>query len=198
MSDDLPTRRPALTGPVRTERLVLRPATPADADATYAYRRLEEVGRWITRIPTDAESYRASFTEPGRLADTVVVELDGVVIGDLMLRVHDAWSQAEVVSEARGTQAELGWTLDPGRTGNGYATEAVRALLEICFVDLGLRRVVADCFAENESSWRLMERVGMRRESHTVADALHRSGRWLDSYSYALLADEWRRLPGRD
>ena len=33
--------------------------------------------------------------------------------------------------------------------------------------------------------------IGMNREMHAVADSLHRSGRWLDSLSYAVLADEW-------
>jgi RimJ/RimL family protein N-acetyltransferase len=66
-------------------------------------------------------------------------------------------------------------------------------MLGICFSGLGLRRVVANCFADNTPSWRLMERLGMRRESHAVAESLHRSGRWLDGYSYALLADEWQR-----
>jgi RimJ/RimL family protein N-acetyltransferase len=65
-------------------------------------------------------------------------------------------------------------------------------VLRICFEDLGLRRVTAECFAANEASWRLMERLGMRRESHNVGDSLHRSGEWLDGYGYALLADEWR------
>jgi RimJ/RimL family protein N-acetyltransferase len=36
-----------------------------------------------------------------------------------------------------------------------------------------------------------MERIGMRRESHTLRDALHRSGQWLDGFTYAVLADEW-------
>jgi RimJ/RimL family protein N-acetyltransferase len=36
-----------------------------------------------------------------------------------------------------------------------------------------------------------MERIGMRREQHLVREALHRSGEWLDSLGYALLADEW-------
>ena len=52
--------------------------------------------------------------------------------------------------------------------------------------------MVAGCFAANTASWQLMERVGMRREQHTVRDALHRSGEWMDGYGYALLADEWR------
>jgi RimJ/RimL family protein N-acetyltransferase len=89
-------------------------------------------------------------------------------------------------------QAELGWVLDPAYGGRGYATEAVRALLRVCFEDLGLRRVVALCFYDNEASWRLMERVGMRREAHNVRDSLHRSGEWLDGLVYALLAEEWR------
>ncbi len=109
-----------------------------------------------------------------------------------MLRVEDAWSQKEVVEDARGRDAELGWVLDPAYVGHGYATEAVRELLRICFVDLGLRRVTAICFADNEASWRLMERVGMRREVHTVEESLHRSGRWLDGLGYAMLAHEWR------
>ena len=59
-------------------------------------------------------------------------------------------------------------------------------------VGLGLRRVTAGCFAGNEPSWRLMERVGMRREAHAVRDSLHRSRGWLDGLTYALLAEEWR------
>jgi RimJ/RimL family protein N-acetyltransferase len=110
-----------------------------------------------------------------------------------MLRVEDAWAQAEVAEQARGVQAELGWVLHPDHAGHGYATEAVRALLRLCFEELGLRRVTANCFAANEASWRLMERVGMRRELYTVRESLHRSGEWLDGIGYALLADEWWR-----
>jgi RimJ/RimL family protein N-acetyltransferase len=120
------------------------------------------------------------------------VELQGEVIGDLMLKVEDAWAQAEVADRARGTQAELGWVLHPEHAGHGYATEAVRALIDLAFDDMGLRRVTAGCFAANEASWRLMERVGMRRETVTVRESLHRSGEWLDGMGYALLADERR------
>jgi RimJ/RimL family protein N-acetyltransferase len=181
-----------VTWPVRTQRLTIRPAVPADADATWRFRRLDEVGRWITRVATSLDDYRATFVEPDRLADTLVVQLGDEVVGDLMLRVEDAWSQAEVAEQARGVQAELGWVLHPAYGGHGYATEAVRALIRICFEDLGLRRLTANCFSANDASWRLMERVGMRREMHTVRDSLHRSGEWLDGYGYALLADEWR------
>jgi RimJ/RimL family protein N-acetyltransferase len=69
---------------------------------------------------------------------------------------------------------------------------SVGELVRICFEDLGVRRVAAECFAANEASWRLMERLGMRREAHTVADSLHRDRGWMDGFAYALLAQEWR------
>jgi RimJ/RimL family protein N-acetyltransferase len=178
--------------PIHTERLLLRPAGVEDAEATWRIRRLEEVGRWLTRAPQSFEEHRTHFTEPGSLATCLAVERKGEVIGDLMVKVGDAWAQAEVSERAVGTQAELGWVFHPDVGGRGYATEAVREALRVCFEDLGVRRVTADCFAANEASWRLMERLGMRREAHTVSDALHRSGQWLDGLGYALLADEWR------
>jgi RimJ/RimL family protein N-acetyltransferase len=179
--------------PVYTPRLTLRPATTADLAPTWRYRRLEEVSRWLIRAPRTVEDYRAQFEAQQTLAKTLVVELRGEVIGDLMVTVEDGWAQAEVLEQAQKVQAELGWVLDPEHGGHGYASEAVRELIRICFEELGLRRVTANCFADNEPSWRLMERVGMRREIHTVRESLHRSGQWLDGLGYALLADEWRK-----
>ena len=187
----------AVRWPIRTDRLSLRRATLDDLEATWAYRRVEEVGRWLTRAPATLEDYRAQFEDADRLASTLVVELreTGAVIGDLMLKVEDGWAQAEATAQAREVQAELGWVIHPDHAGRGYATEAVRELFRLCFEDLGLRRVTANCFAANEPSWRIMERLGMRREMHTVRESLHRSGEWLDGFGYALLADEWRDAP---
>ena len=182
----------AVTWPVRTARLSLRRVTVDDLHATWQYRQLPEVSRWLTSAPSTVEEYRVKFADPDRLAVVLVVELDGAVIGDQMVKVGDAWFQAEVKEQARGVQAELGWVLHPDHHGRGYATEAVRELVRVCFDELGLRRVTADCFAANEGSWHLMERVGMRREVHTRRESLHRSGEWLDGMGYALLADEWR------
>ena len=186
------TRLDALTWPRRTDRLTVRPATADDVAATWRFRGREDVTRWLTRAPATLAEYRTLFTDPASLARTLVVELGGAVAGDLMLTIADAWAQAEITGKARGTQAELGWVFDPAHAGHGYATEAVRDLIRLCFEDLGLRRVTAYCFADNVASWRLMERVGMRRETYAVRDSLHRSGEWLDGMGYALLAEEWR------
>jgi RimJ/RimL family protein N-acetyltransferase len=189
----------ALSRPLHTDRLTLRPATIADVETTWDYRRLDEVNEWLTGCPDTLDGYRDLFTRPDRLATTVMVELhDGTIVGDFMFRRHDAWAQTAVADQAAGREVELGWVLDPAHTGRGYATEAVRELLRHSFEDLGAHRVTANCFAANEVSWRLMERLGMRREAHTRSDALHRTGKWLDSLGYGLLADEWPVEPRPD
>ena len=185
----MPHDHTELDWPVRTERLLIRPAEQRDAAPTFAFRNLPGVSHWLTHFPQDAEAWEAGFGD--RLANTLVVELDGVVVGDLYLHVSDPWSQGEVRDQAAGTLAEIGYCFDPAYAGQGYATEAVREELRIIFEDLGIRRVIAQCFADNEPSWRLMERVGMRREQHSVRDSLHRDGEWLDGLLYALLREEW-------
>ena len=180
--------------PRHTKRLLIRRATADDLDATWQYRRLPEVSQWLTSAPTSLEQYAERFLDADRLARTLVIELPGaepVVIGDLMVAIQDAWAQAEVAEQAKGVQAELGWVLHPDHQGHGYAREAVAAMIRMCFQDLGLRRVTAGCFAANETSWRMAEKLDMRRETVTVRESLHRSGEWLDGYYYALLAEEY-------
>jgi RimJ/RimL family protein N-acetyltransferase len=181
-----------LDWPVRTDRLTVRRLADPDVAATWAYRRLPEVNRWLPYAPEALDDYAELFRDPDRRARTLVVELEDAVVGDLFLMQKDGWSQLEVRDAGQGCEAELGWALDPAYGGQGLATEAVEALLGICFESLGLRRVTAGCFADNVPSWRLMERVGMRRELHAVAESLHRELGWVDGYGYALLADEWR------
>jgi len=177
--------------PVLTERLTIRRATEDDAETVWRWRRLPEVGEWITRAPRDFRIFRAQFVDPARLAVTLVAEHEGTAIGDIMLRIEDGWAQAEVAEDGAGTQAELGWVLDPAHQGRGFATEAVRGVIGVCFEQLGLRRVHAGCFAANEPSWRVMERLGMRREEFSRKTGLHRSGVWMDGMNYGLLAEEW-------
>lgn len=185
-----------LEWPAHTERLLLRRGTRDDLDATWAFRRLPEVNDWLGAATVTYDAYRERYFREERLADTLIVELDGRVIGDLMLKVQDGWAQEEVADQAKCVQGEVGWAFDPAFGGKGYATEAVRALIGLCFGPLGLRRLHADCFLDNEPSWRLMERLGMRRELHSVKESLHQTRGWLDGLSYALLAEEWDAVRG--
>jgi len=85
---------------------------------------------------------------------------------------------------------EIGWALAGDHQGRGYATEAARALLDYAFDALGCHRVIATCQPENVASWRVMEKLGMRREAHFVRGLQQANGAWWDEYFYALLAEE--------
>jgi RimJ/RimL family protein N-acetyltransferase len=186
--DDIPWPR-------ATPRLSLRRAEPADVEAVWAYRRLPEVSEWLTGAPSGFDEYATLFVDPVRLGQTIVVEHEGRVVGDLYVAIEDGWAQSQVAHLARGVQAEIGWVIAPEAQGRGFGLECARELLQMSLRDLGLRRVYAQCFEANTASWRLMERLGMRREQHTRRESLHHSGQWLDGVMYALLADEWSPLP---
>ena len=186
----------AVAWPARTTRLSIRPMGPDDVEPLWEYRRIPSMYEWLGHDFSTHERSVEKMSPPDSLARTLVLELDGRIVGDLYLNISDAWSQSDVAEQARGTQAEIGWAIDPAYAGRGLATEAAAELLRICFEDLDLRRVKALCFADNEPSWRLMERLGMRREEYAVQDSLHRTKGWLDGMTYAVLADEWRDQRG--
>lgn len=180
-----------LTWPVHTERLTIRPATSADLRGIFDLRTLPGVAHWLPDRPTAYPDFVLRFGELGVLGRTLVLERDGEVIGDLYLHVTDAWAQEDMADRA-GEEAEIGWCLSPDHQGHGYVTEGARALVRLCFEDLGVRRISAAAFAENTGSVRIMERLGMRQENHGIRDSLHRDLGWVDGVVYALLADEWR------
>jgi RimJ/RimL family protein N-acetyltransferase len=190
MSSQAPLER--LSWPVHTARLLIRPVEARDHPALYAIRSRPDVALWLSGIPASYDAFVEEWTRPERRDVTLALEHDDEVIGDVFLRVTDAWSQREVVDRARGTQADVGWLVDPAYAGRGLATEGAREVLRISFDELGLHRVTAAAFAENVASIRVMEKIGMRLEGRGVREALHRDLGWVDGVSAAVLAEEWR------
>jgi RimJ/RimL family protein N-acetyltransferase len=171
--------------PLRTERLVLRPYEPADAEAFAVGWASEEWTSLLLSRPMNraevAEMVRRRM-EPGDglFIGLAVATHDGTVVGDSMLHL-----QGTGLSEG-----EIGWTVLPGHGGHGYATEAARAVLRLGFEHFGLRRIVANLDARNDRSAALCQRLGMRREVDRVGDFWSK-GTWTSSYEYALLREEW-------
>lgn len=185
----------SIAWPVSTERLSLRPYAADDLDALWAFEQLPEVQRWLGWAPHSRDELRAAMESETSATTQVMVLLDSTLIGHVMIMPRDSWAQKDVAEQAKGLEAELGWMFDPLQGGRGYATEAIRAVVGLCFDTLELRRVQAGCFADNAASWRLMERLGMRREEFSRATALHRDGSWHDGLNYGMLREEWTALP---
>jgi len=184
---------PRLRLPLVAERLTLRPFRAEDVDGMYAYQRLPEVARHLYRPPRTRERCAEVIAESrpdldwetdGDLLAIAVCRADRPgVLGELMLRLENA----------RARQFEVGWVFHPGHRGQGYATEAARALTVAAFEQLGAHRIFARLDTGNTASVRLCERLGMRREAHLVENDLDLEGRWGSEYVYALLERELPR-----
>jgi RimJ/RimL family protein N-acetyltransferase len=183
----------AVVWPRTAGPLTLRPPTTDDLDQLLAWRNRPEVTRWLLRTTVDPEAFRAawlaSVDDPND--HSVVAELDGVIIGTGSLDVRDGMGQFQGDAWRRA-EGLLGYLIDPAYAGNGYATEIAGALLDLAFTQLAVHRVTAGCFADNVASWRVMEKLGMRREQHGVRDSWHAELGWIDGYTYGILAEEWR------
>jgi RimJ/RimL family protein N-acetyltransferase len=97
------------------------------------------------------------------------------------------------VTNKEQRQASIGWMLACRHQGQGLATEAAQALVDFGFSAMGLHRIFARTGRANTRSWRLMERLGMRREAHFRQSHKVR-GEWDDEFVYAILADEWAQI----
>ncbi len=91
---------------------------------------------------------------------------------------------------------EIGYVFNPKYYGKGYATESCRAIIDYGFKHLKVRRLIAMCNPDNISSWKLLERLKMRREGHQIKNIYFKEDEngkpiWNDTYEYAVLADEW-------
>ncbi len=175
---------------LHTERLLLRSFHDSDVETFAAYRSDPEVARYQSWDAPYSVKWAKAFIEemkntrpatPGKWYQ-VAIELKSshMLIGDCAFCL--------LAEDAR--QAEIGFTLARAYQGQGYATEAVKRLLDYLFGELGLHRVRAICDAENSASAKLMERLGMRREAHWIENIWFKGG-WGSEYGYALLDREW-------
>jgi RimJ/RimL family protein N-acetyltransferase len=173
---------------IATERLVLRRFRAADAPVLAAYRSDPAVARyqsWDAPFPLlRAETAVANFiaSEPDRAGwfqYAIERTADRVLIGDVAVRLHDNLMQAEI-----------GFTLATEHQRRGYATEAVRAVLDRLFKVQGLHKVTGECDARNTASAALLERLGFTLEGR-LRQQTYIKGEWTDDLLYGLLAPEW-------
>lgn len=185
------------TYPIHTARLLIRPFQATDLDDLYAIRRVPEVVQYLywdvqTRAETE-EALKIKMTmtqlqaEGEGIALAVVQPESNCVIGEVSL----FWA-----SEPH-QQGEVGFVFHPDYQGQGYASEATKAMLAVGFDDYDFHRIYGRCDARNVGSYKLMERLGMRREAHFIHNEIFK-GEWGDEFVYAILQSEWRDQPAAE
>jgi ribosomal-protein-alanine N-acetyltransferase len=166
---------------IQTARLRIRDLTLADAEGLFPIYADAEVRRFIGGRPTEsveeqreqlaATLDRQSREQPGYGRWAVETAADGRVVGLVILK-HPPDADGRPLAEV-----EVGWHLGRFAWGNGYATEAARAVLDHAKGTLGLAVVYAIVLPENVRSIRVTERLGMKPLGPTTRyygkEALH-------------------------
>lgn len=174
---------------ISTPRLIVRPFRETDAGALHAYLCLPEIYRYEPGAPISLAEAREMAIQRSQGADFWAVTLKDTdpLVGHLYFAQNEpnewlTW--------------ELGYIFHPAFQGQGYASEAAAALIRYGFAHWDIHRVVAHCNPENIASWRVMEKIGMRREGvfrQNIFFERDASGNpiWLDTFEYAILKDDW-------
>ncbi|MEK3833821.1 MULTISPECIES: GNAT family N-acetyltransferase [unclassified Paenibacillus] len=177
---------------LETERLIVRGFSENDWSDLHEYLSLEQVLKYEPGGVSGEEECKNMAREraEGDCFWAVSLKETNKMIG------HVYFGQQE---PAEFKTWMIGYIFNPDFYGKGYATEACQRVLEYGFEELGIHRVVAMCNPENASSWRLLERLNMRREGHFKKKAFFKrtdDGQpvWHDAYQYAILNEEWSSI----
>ena len=176
---------------IHTNRLTLRDYIETDLEDIHEYGSDPEVVRYMPFGPNTHEDSQnflngaiAKRKQKPRtdFALAVVLKSEGKLIGGCK------------IDKVSDIEAHLGYILNRNYWGNGYATEAARAMVGFAFSELGAHRVYADCHPENAASIRVLEKVGMALEGRR-RDYMIFHGEYSDTLLYSILEHEWDETP---
>ena len=171
-----------------TKRIRIRPFKKTDLMDAFEIYRNENTCRYLLYEPwtlsSKEEEFHKKLTANRLTKDTAIslaCELEHKVIGDISI-----W-----YTGMKDT-VEIGYSFNEQYSGKGYATEAIRGVVEYLFETTKVHRIQANIDARNLSSAKLCERVGMRREAHFIQDYWNK-GEWTDSFIYGMLSSDLHR-----
>ena len=173
-----------------TERLILRDFIKSDWEAVLAYQQdplYLRYNEWESRTADAVREFIQMFLDHQKQYPRIKFQF-AITLRSTCQLIGNCGVRKETVDAREG---DIGYELDPGHWGNGYATEAARAVVQFGFSELKLHRISAWCIADNTASARVLEKLGMRQEGR-LRDHQYFKGRWWDTLLYGILYDEWR------
>ncbi|MFD1387360.1 GNAT family N-acetyltransferase [Oceanobacillus oncorhynchi subsp. oncorhynchi] len=166
----------------KTDRLLIRPFNVDDLEDVFHIYHNEATCKYLLHEKWTDENKQEEFhnkLENNVLTKETALNL-AVVSGNKVIGDLSVW-----YTEMKDT-VEIGYSFSQEASGKGYATEAVRGLVERLFNSFDVHRIQANLDARNEASQKLCERIGMRKEAHFIQDFWNK-GEWTDSIVYGML-----------
>ncbi len=170
---------------VTTKRLLIRTFQEQDWEAVYSYTSDEKVMHYMPEgvfNEEQAKKFIAENSNDKAKHFAIVSNNCEQVIGHIVF--HPCFGDHTY---------EIGWVLNPAYQNQGFASEAARAVLDYGFNEKKLHRIIATCQPENIASYKVMEKIGMRREGY-FKKCIPYGKEWWDEYYYAVLREDWNNL----
>lgn len=186
--DPGPVRRtlPDLPGGSLTDGVIrLRPLGPADTDDYLALMTIPDIARnyigepWTHEMARQRCHHSESNWLAGEAADCVIEDVaSGAYAGDISLHYRQRFSG----------QAMIGYSLHPRFRGRGYMTRAVNLICDWAFAQVGVVRVIAGTFPENDASRAVLRKAGFEREGYLKAALPGRDGTRIDDIQFVRIS----------
>lgn len=174
---------------LESARLILRNYQPQDWERVHIYGSQPEFSQFEIWGPNTVEDSKKFVNDMvGQAAEqnrykfdfAICLKESGLLIGGAGVRRQTQESSV----------ADMGWAINPEFQKRGFATEAARTLLQFGFSRFNLAVMFATCDVRNTPSYRVMEKLGMKRVGFMKGDK-EVKGRVRDSYRYEILPSEF-------
>ncbi len=173
---------------INTSRLLIRQFQEQDYNSLFDYLSNPTVYRFEPGEPISLEKAKELTLERSQGTDfwAVILKSEQKLVGHLYFKQTEP---KEFLTW------ELGYIFNPAFHNKGYATESAYELVHYGFIHFGIHRLIAHCNPENVASWKVLEKIGMRREGFFRKNVFFRrnvdgSPVWVDSFEYAILKED--------
>jgi RimJ/RimL family protein N-acetyltransferase len=175
---------------VETERVTLRDFKNSDWNALHVLYMMPETIKYNpSGFPENEEASKAIVAGWARQADNGArVKYTAAIISKADLNFLGVISLD--LGDHKYRKGEIWFKLLPDCWGQGFATEATKAMIAFGFEQLQLHRIECGCSIHNIASYKVMEKVGMTREG-MKRKVLPLGNEWHDGYLYAILEEEY-------
>jgi [ribosomal protein S5]-alanine N-acetyltransferase len=176
--------------PFQTDRLILRDFIEEDYQAIHEYASDPEVVKYMPFGPnTEQETMIFINTVLAHQKEkpcfsydfALICKPDNSLIGSCRIKI----------TNVEHKEGEIGYILNRSYWNRGYMTEAAQRVVSFGFKELRLHRIYATCDPDNTGSYRVMEKIGMKREGYLREYKLFK-GVWRDFLLHSILENEWQ------
>lgn len=189
---------------IETDRLILKAQSMDEQKRLWEILMIPDVNRYfLTVLPKfrdklkDWDKQEVFYEEDMKHANdnnvfrwSVFLKETGECIG--RISCHEGHDEDENINDPniRG----VGWIIDPKYQGNGYGTEAAKAMIDFMFLECEIEAIITGAAICNPASWKIMEKLGFERQEKTKMVQYTFLDELTEDYSYIMTKEKYISL----